>query len=482
MTMLEEREAAGEVNPYEPQYTWTFDERALLIRTYLWVYQPSDPKNTTFCRLFWSTVCMPLMLPLRLLLIAFSGLVWTLRMAGAGIAWPVKQIPFAEYMDMIERRRERVQKARAIAAYEAGLERERLEEAQKKQRAKDIRLRMEQEDLGWWLWLNEYNGEMPPPKPRPKMPEVAMTPAPKTKFDKPKKVKEGPSIQEKFATSVADRADKISAFFQARPEIGKSIDRFFTKLGRIIVRFVFYPLMVIIPTIFVGFVGFELWEHRKGLGSGTESVAVPAGHGVAQAGAASWEAIVALCLCAVIGILFLIGFGWLMMKIDQWSNGALTDGSIPKPKEKVVLHEQSAIGRQVDRGIDVAWTGMKAAGRATAIIFEFFGRFLMEFFGTMGGPIGKVAGVIGKVCYAGAVGIVWVARSVFWVVVQIGRGIGYTALAVAAFVAAIFGLIGAAGKSIGGATSTTGKFFIMGHHTLKSRTCPKIVITSGEEE
>lgn len=480
MTMLKEREASGEVNPYEPQYTWTFDERALLIRTYLWVYQPSDPKNTTFCRLFWSTVCMPLMLPLRLLLVLFSALAWTAKMVGTGIAWPIRQIPIEEYRAMLNKRRERAQKARAEALYRAGIEKAKKELAIKEERAKTIRLRMEQEDLGWYLWLNVYNGEMPPPKPRPEMPAAAMTPVPKTKIDKPKR--EGPSIQEKFATSVAERADKISAFFQERPGIGKSIDRFFTKLGRIIVRFVFYPLMVLIPLTFVSFVGYEGWEHRKGLGSGTESVAVPTGHGVAQAGAASWEAIVALCVAAVAGLLVMITIGWVVMKIDKWSEGSFTDGSIPKPKEKVVLHQQSAVGAHVNRATAVAWVGAKGVGRGVAFGAEFFGRFLMEFFGSLGGPMGKVAVVIGKVCVGSAMGIVFAARIIWWAAVHVGRGIALTFMGIAACFAAIFGLIGAAGKSIGGASTTTGKFFIMGHHTLKSRTCPKIVITSGEEE
>ena len=172
------------------------------------------------------------------------------------------------------------------------------------------------------------------------------------------------------------------------------------------------------------------------------------------------------------------------MKMDQWSEGSAAAGYIPKPKERgpVVLHKQSALGAQVNRGTAVAWTGVKGTGRGIAVGAEFFGRFMIELFGSMGGPLGKVGGVIGKGCYAFAVGIVLLAKGIWWCASMAFKGVALFFGAIGAVLLGTAAVVVALARRIGGATTTTGKFFIMGHHTLKSRTCPKIVITSGDEE
>ena len=133
MTSVQERQAP--IDPYEPQYTWTFNEKSLLIRSYLWVYEPSNPKSTSFCRLFWSMVCMPLMLPLRLFLIAIHLIAVAGVAVGRGIAWPVKQIPFDRYAEAWSSRQRRLKEARGAEARAFMLAKLRKEEELKAERS-----------------------------------------------------------------------------------------------------------------------------------------------------------------------------------------------------------------------------------------------------------------------------------------------------------------------------------------------------------
>ena len=340
---------ASSVPAVQAKYAWTFSRRSLVIRFFLWLYQ-MNPKSLNFCKFFWGMILSPITLPLRLIILLMTGIVVTLMVVARAFVWVGGAItdtrPFAaagEVMDRRDRRRRESMLARVMA----------------KARRED------EEHLATRICYESYGGVFQGPKPK------------------------GPSAPSLFAAFIAKRADKTVAYFQERPQIGKTVDVAMGWVGKFLVRCIFYPLMILVPLSAFAWFAWLFAQHASGVASGFSTAWDASIHGVHVA----WG-VAALDLGIAIGLMVaFIG----MIVLGVWLTGRGEENS-DREREPFVL-------------------------RAVELV-------LLT-------PIEKTAD-----------GFLWCITMTCRPLVSLGHGL-----------------------------RSVGIFFIIGHHALKSRTCPRIEIT-----
>jgi hypothetical protein len=275
-------------------YTWSFSERSLLIKFYLWLYMIDKERRqqTTFCKLWWGMLLSPFFLPIRLVIsivfavISFFNLIKRL----CHNIW---------YMDVL------------VARRNASLDRQNARDSERSLAKRLLRKELErkecerrcEERLAWsFMAFYNYDEQGPPP---PKI-----------------------SLPSRILDVVSERADKIVAFTQAHPEIGEKVNATVTVVSKTFVRCVFYPLMVLIPTAIIALGGFFVYKHWHG-----PAVALrDAWH---NALGWAWDVLrIALPLAGlmigvmVVSLSFIFLGCWLMLKFEPKEQ---TNGYIPKP-------------------------------------------------------------------------------------------------------------------------------------------------------
>lgn len=414
------------VGSYEPRFTWTFSRRSLVIRSYLWLYE-ADRSQVNFCKLFWGMLLSPLTLPIRLALLAGRGLkypaLWLARAISVIAKW-VSVLTLDPFGDWLVKRDKAAVKTKAER--EAALTKRINEEL------------LAEEWLGY-LGLREQG-------PRPRRPSAAS----------------------RFADRVAIYYDKMAAFFQAHPQIAVRTDRIASFLGKAFTRCVFYPLLVLLPVGTLGFLGWQVEQHYHG-------VTHPALWMTDHLRHWSWVGLFrgsefigliaasAVVCAALVGVM--IGFIWGLDKVFS--------RVIPKPAPIVIpsMADDPFVRwltrRHDDKLRTMASDEWQLAKEKQRLKWE---RSIVrqEAFYRMMASSWRVARLI--------------IHPVAWVLALPFRLIGYLALGIYLF------LIRPAGRALkrtGHAVAEDipvaaigfGKFMTMGHHAVKSRTCPRIEVT-----
>jgi hypothetical protein len=335
----------------EPRYIWTFSRRSFIIRYYRWLYK-ADEDHLTFCTLFWGMVSTPITLPVRLVILVFTSIIWCFMMLVRGVAWvggATGQSPPLQAVKRANRAKAERVEARARALRQALLRRE-----------TEYLLA---NDICYAFYGGQYQG-------------------PKRK---------APSVPSLIAAFVARRADKTALYFQERPQIGRTADVAMGWVGKFFVRFVFYPLMVAVPLASLAFVIWLGDQHSDGIGAGFSTAWDSSTHGLAVGTKAAWEpALIAIGLgLALISLILFV----------TWMVGQSGEDALHATRDPIVV-----------RAVD--WLFVT--------------------------PVEK-----------SLMGIAWVFEKLWQhVIARIGRGI-----------------------------AGTGTFLVMGHHAVKTRTCPRIEIT-----
>lgn len=320
---------------YEPRYVWKFKKQSFAIKVFLWVYGMKPHQLDSFCKLWWGCICMPITLPMAVLLSVIRFFLWCFKGVGKALVWVVDSFLGVAPMQAAKKAREAKRLRLAMA------------KAKRKRQAKLA----------------------PPPPPK------------------------GPSLPARVATAVGKGADHVVDYFQEHPKIGQTVDVGMDWLGKIIVRGILYPLMVLVPLTVFAFAGWQLAQHSSGLSGGFGTAWDTTTHGVGVGVGVAWKAILLALAMGIVGIAFILFISWMVF------SGA-DDEEDEKPRS---IYERSmdAFGHSVGKGIDAV-----------------------------------------------ANSIAWVALLLwFKVLVKIGH-----------------------------AFSGVGKFLVLGHHSVKSRTCPRIMI------
>lgn len=339
---------------YEPRFVWKFNKNSLAVRFFLWVYGMKPSELNSFCVLWWGSTAMPITVPVRMVVLIVQTLVFCAREFGRGVVWAGDGIINSPPMRAVSKARQQK------------LEREK---AAKRQRAGEDILARE-------LWILYYNCESPPPRP------VV------------------PSIPSRIATAVGKGADHVVAYFQEHPGIGQTVDVSMDWLGKIIVRGILYPLMILVPLSAFGYAIWEAVKHASGISGGFDSAWDTTSHGVGTGVALAWKPLLLSLGMGFACIVLLLAVGWLVFRGDESEYN-----DKPPTKTEMVL---------------------RVVGKPTGWVFE------------------KLENGIVLV----ATGICWVALF-FWRVVLV---------------------------KIGHACTGVGKFLVLGHHVIKSRSCPRIEI------
>lgn len=460
----------SDIPSYEPIHEWTFSRKSLLIRFYLWLYE-ADGNSVTFCRLFWGIVCSPITFPVRLVVNVFRGIRKGLGFLGRAIDKLVS--PGLGMVETLIDKREEAKKAaekaerdrryaemedesnfsffirHGEAAFkhlnmtpeeEAAYRIRKLEYEAEQKRAQELRIearRLEEEE--------SQRKEEEARLRREAAAEAARLAAQKT------------PLTEKIAAFFARQADKVAAWFQAHPQVGANLDSFFTVVGKVFVRGVFYPLMVAIPIAAFGGLGFLVFLHIHGLIAALSGGGGSIGSGIATAFRAAWFPITALVGGAITFMAVFTGAMYLASKAPikepNYYVGPVRDlRGQKKPKKNTPLRRTWRSG----------WNNVDAY--AEAIFDKIAG----------GAEVGasriwKVTAPGAKVAFHGAQkfanGTTVAGRGVKAVFKAIGSSIAFLVLGVIA-------LFQVAGQGL----ATTGKFLVIAHHATKSRSCPRITI------
>lgn len=246
-------------------YTWTFSRKSLLIRYYLWLYE-ADENTVNFCKLFWGMICTPVTLPLRLLISLVVAVAKTIRFGGRGVgfglvgiatalgwvmrkivaSWPIQATDrMLSRMSTVRSERKQAKRDAARAAFKikwlAFLDELALTNEWKANYYKTTVWNSAEQASYMREW--EYDKLM---KAKCEAARVA-----------PEKPVE-PSVPSRFVTLVANGTDRVVAFFQAHPAIGETS-------GKIFVRGVFYPFLVLAPIAAFVFMGDQSYHHYNGL-------------------------------------------------------------------------------------------------------------------------------------------------------------------------------------------------------------------------
>jgi hypothetical protein len=471
------------VVPNEPLYTWTFSRKSLLIRLYLWLYE-ADASSVNFCKLFWGVICSPVTLPVRLLLGIGRLVKKGLHLIALGIdRWVAPQIGH------VSNWRDELKELKAA------------EERARKMRL--VQRRREEEDAQW-ITDYCYGGEKPPPrwtsdpvkyarfladKDREAEREAAARKRQKEKEELEAKEKaereereaerkaaeaEAARIRalrtpvtEKIAAAVALRVDKMVAWFQMHPQIGIKIDTAMTKVGRLFVRGVFYPLMIAIPLAAFSYVGYLIATHIHGpmhVGGGLI-------HGFASGVSVIWLPVLMMMAGFVVFAGLLTGVMWLAWKASKIEpSGKYEVGPVktlwPTQDLRVWKPRRQDDGRTAAPIAVVyrqGWGHLRT--RSGMVIDKAFANFEHGFVRTYRvlTPVGHAIG------YGMDAGV--------WSVCLVGKTVRMAYRATTATIMAPVALFLAILTLIGRSTKSTGKFFVIGHHAVKYRTCPRIEIT-----
>lgn len=460
--------------PDDHLYTWTFSRKSLIIRFYLWVYEaPHD--SVTFCKLFWGMVCSPLTLPVRL----FVGVARLLRMGLHAIALCIDKI-ISPGLDQAKGVRDEIRERREAKAAAIKLA---------------LRQRKEEEQLCELICFM-LGLPQPPPRwtgdPKKVAKHIANQAREAARFEEERLRKEEKErldaeekarieaerlererlaalmpkrvpVTERIAAAVALRVDKMVAWWQAHPQIGITTDVVCTKIGRFFVRGVFYPAMVAVPLGVFSFLGYLGWEHRSGF--------TGVGHGFGHATLVVLDVIwkpALLFLAAFIGfILFMTAVLWLSWKASaiqptgNYDVGPVQDLRLWKgrdrsgtPSKMGLIYKQGwdhlsdKGGLAFDRVFKNAETGAVRAYRVLT-------------------PVGHVISAS--------------IDGVGWGLCMVGKGVrlSYRALifTLVSIVTTFLAIIQLLVRSM----QSTSKFFVIGHHAVKYRTCPRIRITAEDE-
>lgn len=401
------------VDKSAPMYTWTFKEKSLIIRFFLWIYGKDQKDKLTFCRLFWGVVCSPvtgtLVLLARTLMLIWSGLGWLVA------------TPLEWYGDRSVNRQmaKRARKRELVNA-----QKEVWRKWREPLKGSDIYFTEGFVEVTYWRDPHRSYRQW-------KYPLMSAPPLiPPWEQPEAEPVEAGPSIATRIMESVAAFFDHISAWFQEHPGIGRGWERTTTIAGRLLVRFVFYPLMWLIPAAVISGALYLIYEHREGpwhvITSAWDHVfhffaySIPHGftHFLALAGVDILRVLVSF---AVAGVL-IVGLMYLVYAADK--GAAALDGP-EKP---------SRVGMALDRILGQYSPVQKDPGRLAI-------------------AAGKVVTGFGRV-------LGWIAM---------GFGMVFFAIGYALWVIA---------RSAGRSALFVTRFFIEGHHSVKYRTCPRIKVTS----
>lgn len=307
--------------PTDHLYTWTFSRKSLIIRYYLWLYNPDD-YSVTFCKLFWGIVCSPLTLPIQLFIMFVAGIYKSTVAVAHGVNWVATETPPAK----------RMQQARALA------KNRKYEARQLERHAKFLRdsQYLEELQLGYDILYLSYGGAMQGPRP-----------------PKPKK----PSTPSKVADGVGSGADHIAAWMQI-----PAVDRAMSLIGKFFVRCVFYPIMIAVPLAAVGFVAWVMAAHVDGLSSGFHTTwAVPT-HAVGGAAVASWQdVLIVLGISAFLSVIMY--FGLIVVDKHLETGYSKEPQVIPGRVAQVVVVPFKATGRVTKRGFCKVGRGFASTGK-----------------------------------------------------------------------------------------------------------------------
>ena len=408
-------------------------------------------------------ICTPITLPVRLTLllfkgigllckgvglgivIAFGGLVWVSRLAFH--SWPARKL--GGFVTSLSTAAQKRSEARA-AARAAALQAEWFAFLEEMEMAGD--------PVYSANFFRTYYG---PPEWRTTMRNYRAMMRVKAEKAKPT-VPPEPSVPSRLVTLVANGVDRMVAFFQARPAIGEWT-------GKIFVRGVFYPFLVVAPVAMLIFLGSETARHYHGLfipllgvwwllhhiWMGVWWGLRHLGHG-GKYGLRIVESFLLYGLLSVATFLVLFGIMYFIlggaMKLDYM----LTRRYLEQRYPGLIMVDPRADGSTVplvsrpsnhrlDRALDKwdQWAN-RVLGPADKPKFSVSDRF-----GWAWGQGKQTTQVV-------------IAKPVKAAARTVAPRVKYSAIH--------------SGRGIKGA----GKFLVMGHHAVKSRTCPNIRIVEDE--
>jgi hypothetical protein len=332
----------------------------------------------------------------------------SIKLAGRGIGWVLEAVlgpPFDWLGERLDRR--------SAASRLRAKERRDAWEAMMMERARE-------DVLGW---------------------EICMLLGLTTQGPRPQK----PNTPSKVATAIARFADGVVAFWQAHPRIGLRTDAVASFVGRALVRWVFYPLCVLVPVATFAWVGLQIDHHYHGLIGAVHAVwSNPvnwlhvAWSSIANGVHLAWTHVLvymAASIGAGLALMFLmIGTLWMCLKLDDWSVGS-------------AKHHWTDIGASDYHPPSL---DLRSDPIASGTTFSFRVKDMLS---------RRATPILSKVAQPLKVGMTGMGRGIG----AVGKGTGHRALAV------------------GHGTKSTAKFFVVGHHAIKDRTCPRIRIVDNEE-